>query len=176
MDFLGADLMVRHPPMKGKTMNLFNVVAYVLAILLLNLGFSYVPMVDLGFGMLSPMAVLAGLVFVLRDFAQRDVGHYVLIGMAAGAGLSFWLADPFVAYASVAAFAISELMDWALYTITKKPFHERVLVSSLVSTPVDTAVFLLLINGMTVGTFVLMVIAKMLAAVLIWALNRPVTA
>lgn len=146
----------------------YYILAYVASILVLNIGFSYVPMIDLGFGLFSPMAILAGLTFVLRDFAQRQSGHYVLLGMAAGAALSFWLANPFVAVASVTAFAISELTDWGLYTATKKPFHERVLISSLIATPVDTAVFLYLIDGMTWGTFVLMFLAKMLAAFIIW--------
>ena len=150
-------------------------IAYVAAILVLNLAFSYVPMVDLGFGLFSPMAVLAGLVFVLRDYAQRQVGHWVLAGMAAGALLSFWMADPFVATASVAAFVVSEFGDWFLYTVTKKPFHQRVLISSVLATPIDTAVFLYLIEGMTVGTFVLMVAAKMVAALAIWYMyhRRP---
>lgn len=146
---------------------------YVFSILALNLGFSYVPMVDFGFGMFSPMAILAGVTFVLRDFAQRQSGHYVLIGMAAGAALSFWLANPFVAVASVAAFSISEGVDWLIYTTTKKPFHQRVILSSAISTPIDTVVFLGLINSMTWGTFMLMVLAKMLAAAIVWALaNR----
>lgn len=144
-------------------------ILYVLSILVLNLGFSFVPMIDLGFGMFSPMAILAGAVFVLRDFAQRATGHYVLVGMAIGAALSFWLAHPVVAFASVAAFAFSEIGDWLIYTVTKKPFHQRVLISSLISTPLDTIVFLYLIDGMTAGTFALMVAAKMLAAVAIWA-------
>jgi uncharacterized PurR-regulated membrane protein YhhQ (DUF165 family) len=145
---------------------------YVLSILALNLGFSYVPMIETSIGLLSPMAVLAGVVFVLRDFAQREHGHWVLAGMAAGAALSYILADPYVATASVAAFAISELADYALYTITKKPFKDRVLISSLVSTPVDTAVFLFLISGLTLGTFLLMVAAKLLAAFAIWFYYR----
>ena len=145
---------------------------YVLSILALNIGFSYVPMIDLGFGLFSPMAIVAGAIFVLRDFAQRQSGHFVLVGMAAGALLSFALADPFVAYASVAAFVISEVGDWLIYTVTKKPFHQRVLLSSVISTPIDTAVFLYLINGMTWGTFVLMLLAKMLAALVIWAIYQ----
>lgn len=148
------------------------IIAYVGAILLLNLGFSYVPMIETPIGFLSPMAVLAGLVFVLRDYAQRQSGHFVLLGMAAGAALSFWLADPFVAWASVAAFAASELLDWGIYTATKKPFHQRVLVSSLISAPVDTLVFLTLIDGMTWGTFALMFLAKMVAAVVIWGAHN----
>lgn len=150
-------------------------VSYVLSIVILNLAFSYVPMIDLGFGMFSPMAVLAGLVFVLRDYAQRETGHFVLFGMAMGAVFSFLLADPYVAVASVAAFALSEIGDWLIYTVTKKPFYKRVIISSVISTPLDTAVFLYLIDGMTAGTFALMVTAKMFAALIIWLVynNKP---
>lgn len=42
------------------------------------------------------------------------------------------------------------------------------LISSAVSTPVDTAVFLLLISGLTTGTFILMVLSKMVAAGVVW--------
>lgn len=142
--------------------------AYVLLILLVNIGFSYVPMIMTPIGLLSPMAVVVGGVFVLRDFAQRRIGHNVLWFMVLGAGLSFWLADPFVAVASVTAFAISELTDWGLYTITKRPFKDRVLLSSVISTPVDTAVFLGMISGLTAGTFGLMVLSKLVAAVAVW--------
>lgn len=149
-------------------MRLGYLFAYVAAILVLNIGFSYVPLIDLGFGLLSPMALLAGAVFVLRDFAQRQVGHYVLFGMAAGAVLSYLLADPYVATASVAAFVLAEAVDWMIYTVTKKPFKDRVLISSLISTPVDTLVFLFIITGLTTGTFILMVLSKMVAALAVW--------
>lgn len=143
-------------------------VFYVFSILFLNLGFSFVPMIMTPIGLLSPMALVAGVVFILRDFVQRELGHYVILFMAIGAGLSFALADPFVAVASVTAFAISELADWLLYTITKRPFKDRILLSSAVSTPVDTAVFLLMISSLTTGTFILMVLSKMVAALAIW--------
>ena len=145
----------------GKLFHPYMII-YVLTILLLNFGFSYVPMIETSIGLLSPMAVVAGLVFVVRDFAhtmgKREFAEF----------LTFLLADPFVAVASVAASAVSELTDWGLYTATKKPFHQRVWLSSLISTPVDTAVFLWLIDGMTWGTFLLMFLAKMLAAAVIY--------
>lgn len=147
-------------------------VAYVLAILAVNIGFSYVPMVETPIGMLSPIAIAVGGIFVLRDYVQRSIGHHVLWGVGIGAVLSWWLADPFVAIASVLAFVSSELADWALYTITKKPFHQRVWVSSLLSTPIDTAVFLLWIDQMHVGTFILMVLSKLIAAAVIWTLGN----
>ncbi|QJD54371.1 hypothetical protein [Aminobacter phage Erebus] len=145
---------------------------YVASVVILNIGFSYVPLIPTDFGLLSPMALVAGAVFVVRDYAQRSSGHYVLFAMMAAAVISYLLADPFVALASVAAFATSELADWALYTFTKKPFHQRVLLSSALSTPIDTVVFLYGISAFSVGTFVLMVLSKMVAAFVIWTIHK----
>lgn len=146
--------------------------AYVALIIAVNIGFSYVPMFMTPIGLVSPMAIVVGGIFVLRDFAQRQIGHKVIFFMIAGLVLSFILADPSVATASAIAFAVSEGMDWLLYTITKRPFKDRVLLSSAVSTPVDTAVFLGLISGLTLGTFCLMVLSKMVAAAAVWLYYR----
>lgn len=145
-----------------------SVFLYVASVVLLNIGFSYVPMIPTAVGMLSPMAVVAGGVFVVRDFAQRKAGHYVLVAMLIATVLSFLLANPFVALASAIAFGVSEVADYLLYTFMRRPFHQRILISSLVSTPIDTVVFLFGINSFTIGTFVLMVGSKLVAAVAIW--------
>lgn len=149
-----------------------SVILYIASVVGVNLGFSFVPMIDTPVGLLSPMAFIVGATFVIRDYAQRASGHWVLVAMAIATGLSFLLANPFVAAASAVAFASSEIADYLLYTFTKKPFHERVILSSLVSAPIDTAVFLLGISGFTIGTFVLMVLSKLVAAVIIWAVYR----
>jgi hypothetical protein len=47
---------------------------------------------------------LVGFVFVLRDFAQREVGHNIWWAMLAGCALSYCMASPFVAIASASAF------------------------------------------------------------------------
>ncbi len=147
-------------------MKLFTIpiFAYIASVVILNIGFAYVPMIETPIGMLSPMAVLAGLVFVLRDFAQRAAGHGVLFAMVIATVLSFFLADPYVALASAAAFAVAELVDYIVYTVWDRPFHKRILWSSIISTPIDTLVFLLGISAFTVGTFALMVAAKLVAA------------
>lgn len=145
---------------------------YIATVVLLNIGFSYVPMIETPLGFLSPMAVVAGAVFVVRDFAQRQAGHHVLYAMGIAVVLSYLLADPYVATASAAAFAAAELADYAIYTLSGQPFHKRVLWSSAISTPIDTGVFLLGISGFTIGTFVLMVASKMIAAIFIYLLGR----
>ncbi|AGC35755.1 hypothetical protein ACP46_gp70 [Rhizobium phage RHEph06] len=148
------------------------VLLYVASVVMVNIGFSYVPLIPTDFGLLSPMAFVVGAVFVIRDFAQRQSGHFVLVAMLAATVASYLLADPFVAIASALAFITSEVADYLLYSFTKKPFHHRVLISSLVSTPIDTAVFLLGIQNFTTGTFVLMVLSKLVAAVVIFLLYK----
>lgn len=146
---------------------------YVLSIVAVNWGFSFVPLVPLPTGeMWPPMSLAVGLVFVLRDFAQREIGHKVLLAMLFGGALSYIMADPYVAIASVVAFAVSELADWALYTFTGKPFHQRVLLSSAVSTPIDSAIFLTMIGAFSVSGVVAMTLSKMLGALAIYAFLR----
>ncbi|MBL6932758.1 MAG: VUT family protein [Rhodospirillales bacterium] len=116
---------------------------YVALIVAVNYAFIVVPLVKLPDGtMWPPVALLVGFVFVARDFAQREIGHKVLLAMLVGVAISYFMANPFVATASAAAFLISELVDWAVYTFTKRPLSQRILFSSLLGAPVDSAIFL----------------------------------
>ena len=144
---------------------------YIAAIVVANIGFTYLPMIALPGGeMLAPMSFLVGFIFVLRDFSQREIGHRVLAAMAVGGLLSYFMADPFVAYASVVAFIISELVDWAVYTFTKRPLKQRILFSSAVGTPIDSAVFMLLLGFFSWYGLIAMVVSKMVGAVIVWYL------
>lgn len=91
---------------------------------------------------LHPMTVVTGLVFVVRDFVQREMKQMVLICMALAIGWSFYYAWPVIAIASGLAFAISEFFDWLMFTFTKYRLSTRILVSSAVAAPIDTTVFL----------------------------------
>ena len=88
--------------------------------------------------------------------------------MGIGAALSYLMADPYVALASLVAFLISELVDWYVYTFTGRPLGQRILLSSAISTPIDSAVFLEMIGHFSWFGFALMTAAKMLAAGAIW--------
>lgn len=143
---------------------------YVGLVVIVNLLFSVIPMIVTPIGLVSPVAVIVGAVFVVRDYAQRAAKHYVIVAMIVATIISYLMADPFVAVASALAFFTSEAFDWLFYTVTKKPFHERVLLSSVASTPVDTGVFLWWINDMSPGTFILMVLSKLIAAVVIYTI------
>jgi hypothetical protein len=147
-------------------------ILYIITMVLVNVGFEYVPLIKMTWlgseEKYPPMALVVGLVFILRDYAQREIGHKVLGAMAIGGVLSYVMASPFVALASVVAFVVSELVDWAYYTWSKKSLRERILISSLLSTPIDSAVFLLIINHFTIIGTMAMFFSKMIAAVAIW--------
>lgn len=147
----------------------FNFTAfYIILIVLVNWGFTVVPLIPILGEMFPPMSLAVGLIFVLRDFAQREIGHKVIGAMLIGGLLSYFMADPFVAIASVTAFLISESADWGIYTWTKKPFAQRILISSIVSTPIDSAVFLAMIGHFSILAVVLMTISKMIGALIVW--------
>src|SRR5262249_31587876 len=69
--------------------------------------------------MINPLTIATGMVFVVRDFVQREMGHRVLILMALAVAWSFYYSWPVIALASGIAFAISETADWVIYTFTK---------------------------------------------------------
>jgi hypothetical protein len=111
---------------------------YVGSVVLVNVGFSLSPQLD----WLWSLGV--GGVLVLRDLAQRSWGHQTLALMLVAALLSYRLGSPRFAVASALAFLMSETIDWLIYSLTKRPFADRVLISVAFSAPVDTACFLLL--------------------------------
>jgi uncharacterized PurR-regulated membrane protein YhhQ (DUF165 family) len=146
---------------------------YIGLIVAVNYGFSVVPPMTLPGGDLwPPMSLLVGFIFVARDYAQREIGHWVILAMLAAGGVSYLLADPAVAVASVAAFLVSEFADWAVYSVTRRPFAERILWSSAVGTPIDSLVFLGLIGFASVAGVIAMTLSKMIGALLVWWLVR----
>jgi queuosine precursor transporter len=93
--------------------------------------------------------VMVGLTLVLRDLVQRRLGAGAsLFAIAGGAAVSAWLAPPAIVIASTAAFFLSELADFAVYTpLQRRRFVTAVVLSSLVGLVVDSAVFLYLAFG-----------------------------
>lgn len=115
---------------------------YLLAIVVANWMMVSLPMINI-LGAPIPMVMfVVGFVFILRDFTQRHLGHWVFPIMIAAVVISYFTSTPAVAVASASAFAISEFIDWAVYTYTKKPLADRILVSSAIACPIDTLIFL----------------------------------
>lgn len=145
-----------------------SAVIYILLIVFVNFIFSYTAPIQTPLGLLPPATFVVGVVFVLRDFVQRDIGHYVILPMLLGCALSYVMASPIVATASLTAFLLAEMTDWAIYTAIKKEFHRRVLYSSLVGVLVDTCVFLPMVGFFSWGAVFVMWSSKMVAAIAVW--------
>lgn len=100
-------------------------------------------------------AFFAGLAFTLRDITQETLGKAAALGgIAAGAGLAYFISPAF-AFASAVAFGVSELADFAIYqplraraaAVAFAPVRHRrwlraVAVSNVVGLVVDSVLFL----------------------------------
>lgn len=107
-------------------------------------------MIPVGFGMTAPSGVLmVGAALVLRDQVQEHLGtRWSLGGILVGAILSYLLADPFIALASILAFGASELVDFGAYTYVRKYGRAiAVAASGLVGAAMDSIVFLYVAFG-----------------------------
>ncbi len=141
---------------------------YIVFIVLCNTVFTYVPNIVINKLTFSVGDILVGGVYVLRDLAQREIKHYVILAMLVGGALSYLMADKSVAIASVFAFSVGETIDWLIYTITKKPLSQRLLWSSIISTPIDSFLFLYMTNLLHPLDFTLMMISKLTGVFLLW--------
>lgn len=100
--------------------------------------------------LMAPSGVLMiGAALVLRDLVQRRLGVEFGIGaIIAGAGISAVIAPPALVVASTAAFLLSELADFAVYTpLARRRLVMAVVASGLVGLVIDSIVFLWLAFG-----------------------------
>ncbi len=151
---------------------------YVALIPFINWSYGAIPLVPMpDGGFWPPMSIVAGLVLVVRDFAQREIGHGIWFALLIAAGLSFVTSSPNIASASTLAFVISETIDWALFTFSKKPLSYRVMLSSLISAPIDTTLFWYLASLTQKGVFqpftiATAIISKLIGAYIVYLLIK----
>jgi len=152
-----------------------------------NVGTFCVPegpcMIPVAPGIMAPSGVLmVGLAFILRDVVQRELGAKFALGaIGIGAVLSGFIAPPALVVASIAAFAISETADFAVYTpLQNKGLIRAVVASSVVGLVLDSAVFLYLafgslsyIEGQIIGKLLMVILA--IPIIKLYRDNRNVT-
>ena len=101
--------------------------------------------IPVGFGYRAPSGVLwIGVAFTLRDVVQSTLGkRATLAAIVVGTSLSYLVA-PSLAFASGAAFLVSELLDFAVYTplVDRDRIVMAVGLSNTVGLLVDTFVVL----------------------------------
>jgi len=119
-----------------------------------NVGTMCIPqgpcVIPVGFGLEAPSGVLmVGAALVLRDMVHERLGAlWALAAIAVGSVLSGFLSAPALVVASVAAFALAELADFAVYTpLRKRNLTAAILASGAVGAVIDSAVFLWLAFG-----------------------------
>lgn len=135
-------------------------------------------LIPVGFDVMAPSGVImVGLALVLRDLVQRRLGKLWALGaIIVGALLSALIAPQALVLASGAAFLISELADFAVYTpLQKKRLVLAVFMSGVVGLVVDSILFLQLafgsldfLSGQIIGKTWMIV----LALPIIWWIRR----
>jgi queuosine precursor transporter len=145
---------------------------YILSIVLVNWLFVVVPPLATPFGELYLATVVVGAVFVLRDYAQREIGHKVLLATLAAGVITWFMTNPALAVASITAFAISEMADWAVFSFTGRPLQKRILISSMISIPLDSLAFLYLSGYLAPLSFGTETLSKAVGVVIVWMMLK----
>ena len=123
--------------------------------MILHIGTACVPhggpcLVPVAPGLMAPSGVLTvGAALVLRDVVQRCLGlRWGLAAIGLGTALSVAVAPAALVVASGAAFSLSELADFAVYTpLQRRRLVTAVVASSVAGLVIDSVVFLWLAFG-----------------------------
>jgi uncharacterized PurR-regulated membrane protein YhhQ (DUF165 family) len=143
-----------------------------------NVGTQYSPetphTIPVGFGYNAPSGVLMiGFAFILRDYIQQEYGKRVtMVAIAIGVVISY-LVNPQVAIASAVAFAVSELLDQAVFTnLKKQTLVGAVIASGFIGGIVDTVLFLQIAFGSMMfwqGQIIGKTIMAILGGIIVWS-------
>lgn len=148
--------------------------AYVGVVVLANILSSRYGMVGVGFGLMASAGTYAaGLALGLRDVVQDGLGKWGVLGViVVGSALSFVLASPLIATASLCAFLAAELCDFAVYTpLRERGWAKAVVASNIVGAVVDTYIFLSLAPF---GPVTLHAMSGQLVGKILWVTLVPV--
>jgi hypothetical protein len=155
--------------------------SYLAAIIAANVLTQRFGLVPVGFGLVTTAGTYAAAWVILsRNFTQDIIGRLgVIVLMVGGAALSWLLASPALALASLTAFALSETADMAIYTPLRKRGRSRaVAVASTVGAVIDTFVFLWIagfpIAQAAPGQLIVKIGMALLAALILRASRRQV--
>ena len=148
------------------------VALYVIAIVAVNWMFTAIAPWSTPLGDLYLANVVVGFIFVLRDYAQREIGHYILFATAIAGVLTWFMVDPAIAAASISAFLLSETVDWAIYSFLRRPLSQRILISAMFAVPLDTLAFQYLAGYLTPAAFLIEMVSKGFGVLMVWYILR----
>lgn len=160
-----------------RALGLASLTGYITSIYAANWLLEHVGFVTVWPGIAAPAGVYAaGFALTFRDLVQRYLGRrWVLAAILAGGALSYTVSATF-ATASMAAFLLSELADYAVYSrVERRSWLGAIALSNTVGALVDSAVFLWLafssldhIDGQLIGKSW----ATLAALAALWLLRR----
>jgi uncharacterized PurR-regulated membrane protein YhhQ (DUF165 family) len=128
---------------------------YIVCIILANI-FAALWQVPLPLGLMVPAGVFFfAPIFTLRDRIQVDRGVKWIYGLIAVSAIVSWLAGTLmgssllarISIASVLALLVSEGLDTLIFTVFKRSFVQRALLSNLVSSFADSLLFIWIAFG-----------------------------
>jgi len=136
-----------HP--NARTVGLVVAMVYIGAIVTANWASTHWPAMVFGQFVVPAGTLWAGLTLTLRDVLHEALGpHGVTAGIAIGAGVSWLYASPQIAVASVVAFAVSEILDSAVYAVLRQRSRLGAVVgSNITGLLVDSLLFVPLAFG-----------------------------
>lgn len=153
------------------------IAAYAAALILANLSVSYFGVV------VAPINafVFIGLDLVLRDWLHARVSRWQMLALILGTGcVTYWLnpAAGVIAIASVSAFVLAAIADWAVFSTLKGSWLFRSNGSNIVGAAVDSLIFPTIAFGGLLPAVVAAQFAAKVAggAVWAWLLRRHVAA
>lgn len=133
------------PTEGGEVKAVWWIAAYIGSILAANWMTATFGLIGIGFGLaVTAGTFAAGASLMLRDGVQLTAGRTAAWGaIAVGVVLSYFLASPGLAVASAFAFAASEAADQFVFSpLRRSNLALAVLISSAISAPIDTVLFL----------------------------------
>jgi uncharacterized PurR-regulated membrane protein YhhQ (DUF165 family) len=158
--------------MWNKVLSIKATLCYIAFIIIVNSTYIYFPFVTIAHAPFSTGDMLVGAIYIFRDFAQREIRHYVILAMILGVVISYCFADKSMAVASVCAFTVAETIDWLIFTFTGKPLSQRLILSSTLSAPADSFVFLAIYGPLNVAGILVLTSSKALGVLLVWLVWR----
>jgi len=149
-----------------------SVVLYLSSIMIANLLVVYFGVVSIGPLVFPAGAVVVGLTFSIRDYVQKKHGKWGCWKWMILATVITYFLNKNIALASVSAFMLSELIDWAVFTFSGLSFRKRIVLSNLFSTPVDSFVFVSIAFGFAWPIIIGQTIVKFLSSVFVLLVRR----
>lgn len=161
--------------MKSLSVKILMGLMYVISILLGNLFVIHYGIISFNISqndhillsLVAPAGVLwIGLTFSFRDLAQRFWGkNKIWIWMFMTTLITYYFNQD-VAIASVVSFMFSESMDWLIFTVLGGDLKRRIILSNILSAPIDSALFVTLAFGFAwepiIGQTILKIIFSMM--------------